>query len=128
MCQQITARFKNCGHPNGQGSVRCLAFRRTDPAFEPSLYQGQLPPSGNAIFQGRDKDLKMVPAIQSACTNRRQFGAIRIELGNLRLCRTAWWGWEDSNFQPNDYRLLASEVPEVSGFVCASALSPEIAD
>ena len=24
-------------------------------------------------------------------TNRRQFGAIRIELGNLRLCRTAWW-------------------------------------
>jgi hypothetical protein len=24
----------------------------------------------------------------------RQFGAIRIELGNLRLCRTAWWGWE----------------------------------
>jgi hypothetical protein len=29
-----------------------LAFRRIDPAFEPSLYQGQLPPSGNAIFQG----------------------------------------------------------------------------
>src|SRR6516165_8449421 len=56
------------------------------------------------------------------------FGAIRIELGNLRLRRTAWWGWEDSNFQPNDYRLLASEVPEVSGFVCASALPPEIAD
>ena len=53
-------------HPNGQGSVRCLASRRTDPAFEPSLYQGQLPPSGNAIFQGRDKDLKTVPAIQSA--------------------------------------------------------------
>jgi hypothetical protein len=29
-----------------------------------------------------------------------------------------WWGWEDSNFQPNDYRLLASEVPEVSEFAC----------
>src|SRR6516164_2131529 len=52
--------------PNGQGSVTCLAFRRTDPAFEPSLYQGQLPPSGNAIFRGRDKDLETVPAIQSA--------------------------------------------------------------
>jgi hypothetical protein len=26
----------------------------------------------------------------------------------------AWWGWEDSNFQPNDYQLLASEVPEVA--------------
>jgi hypothetical protein len=39
-----------------------------------------------------------------------------------------WWGWEDSNFQPNDYQLLASEVPEVSGFVCTSALSPQIAD
>jgi hypothetical protein len=53
-------------HPNGQGNVRCLAFRRIDPAFEPSLYQGQLPPSGNAIFQGRDKDPKTIPAIQSA--------------------------------------------------------------
>jgi hypothetical protein len=42
------------------------AFRRTDPVFEPSLYQGQPPPSGNAIFQGRDKDPKKVPAIQLA--------------------------------------------------------------
>jgi len=25
-----------------------------------------------------------------------------------------WWGWEDSNFQPNDYQLLAGEVPEVA--------------
>jgi hypothetical protein len=25
------------------------------------------------------------------------------EPGNLCLRRTAWWGWEDSNFQPNDY-------------------------
>jgi hypothetical protein len=35
---------------------------------------------------------------QNACTNRRQFGAIRTEPGNPRLRRTAWWGWEDSNF------------------------------
>jgi hypothetical protein len=28
---------------------------------------------------------------------------VRTEPGNLRLRRTAWWGWEDSNFQPNDY-------------------------
>ena len=28
--------------------------------------------------------------------------------------KTVWWGWEDSNFQPNDYQLLASEVPEVA--------------
>src|SRR6516164_1416362 len=53
---------------------------------------------------------------QNACTNRRQFGAIRTEAGNLRLRKTAWWSWEDSNFQPNDYQLLASEVPEVSRF------------
>jgi hypothetical protein len=44
---------------------------------------------------------------QNACRNRRQFGAIRTEPGNLRLRRTAWWGWEDSNFQPNDYQSLA---------------------
>src|SRR6516225_4565676 len=46
--------------------------------------------------------------------------AIRIEPGNLCLRKTAWWGWEDSNFQPNDYQLLASEVPEVAGFACTS--------
>jgi hypothetical protein len=34
---------------------------------------------------------------QNACTNRRQFGAIRTEPGNLRLRRTAWWGWEMSH-------------------------------
>ena len=43
---------------------------------------------------------------KNACTNRRQFGAIRSEPGILRLRRTAWWGWEDSNFQPNDYQPL----------------------
>jgi hypothetical protein len=44
---------------------------------------------------------------QNACTNRPQFGAIRTEPGNPCLRRTAWWGWEDSNFQPNDYQSLA---------------------
>ena len=34
--------------------------------------------------------------------------------------KCGWWGWEDSNFQRNDYQLLASEVPEVSEFVCTS--------
>ena len=89
-----------------QGSVRCLAFRRTVPAFEPSLYQGQLPPPGNAIFQGRDKDLETVPAIQSAdCRDkiRAQIaagsGRFARKPGNPRLLRTVWWAWEDSNFQ-----------------------------
>jgi hypothetical protein len=50
--------------PNGQGSARCSAFRRTDSAFEPSLYQRQSPPSGNAIVQGRDKDPETAPATQ----------------------------------------------------------------
>ena len=27
-----------------------------------------------------------------------EFGAIRTEPGNLCLRKTAWWGWEDSNF------------------------------
>jgi hypothetical protein len=87
-----------------------VAFRRTDPVFEPSLYQGQPPRSGNAVFQRRDKVPETAPAIQmgrvqrqNACTNRRQFGAIRTEPGNLRLRRTAWWSWEDSNLQPSGY-------------------------
>jgi hypothetical protein len=43
---------------------------------------------------------------QNAWTNRRLFGAICTKPGNPRLRRTAWWGWEDSNFQPNDYQPL----------------------
>ena len=100
--------------PNGQGSTRCLAFRRTDPAFEPSLYQRQSPPPGNAIFQGRDKDPETVPAIQSAdCRDKMRAqiaassGRFAPKPGNPRLLRTAWWAREDSNFQPNDYQPLA---------------------
>jgi hypothetical protein len=40
-------------------------------------------------------------------TKTHQFGAICRTPGNLCLYGTAWWGWEDSNFQPNDYRPLA---------------------
>ncbi|MGC1236149.1 MAG: hypothetical protein WA838_15965, partial [Xanthobacteraceae bacterium] len=59
--------------PNGQGSARCSAFRCTDSAFEPSLYQRQSPLSGNAIFQGRDKDPEMAAAIQQAdCRDKMQ--------------------------------------------------------
>ena len=78
-------------------------------------------------MRGRDKGPERDLEIQStdlrdknACTNPGQFGAIRTQPGNLCLRRTAWWGWEDSNFQPNDYQLLASEVPEVAGLpVCS---------
>ena len=72
-------------HPNGQGSVRCLAFRHTDPAFEPSLYQGQLPPSGNAIFQGRDKGPETVPAIQSADCRDKMRAQIAANSGRFAL-------------------------------------------
>src|SRR6516225_5755135 len=64
---------------------RCLAFRRTDPAFEPSLYQGQLPPSGNAIFLGGDKDLKTVPAIQSADCRDKMRAQIAANSGRFAL-------------------------------------------
>jgi hypothetical protein len=33
----------------------------------------------------------------------RQFGSFYENSGNLSSRKTAWWGWEDSNFQPNDY-------------------------
>jgi hypothetical protein len=47
---------------------------------------------------------------QSARTKTRQFGAIYTTPGNLCLMATAWWGWEDSNFQPNDYQPLALTI------------------
>jgi hypothetical protein len=74
-------------HPNGQGTVRCLAFRRTDPVFEPSLYQGEPPPSGNAIFQGRDKDPKKVPAIQLADCRDKMCAQIAASSGRFTLNR-----------------------------------------
>ena len=43
---------------------RCLAFRRTDPAFEPSLRQHRSPLSGNAILRGR-AGAETAPEIQS---------------------------------------------------------------
>jgi hypothetical protein len=52
----------------------------------------------------------------NGCTNARRFGAIRTELGNLCLRKTTWWGWEDSNFQPNDYQPPALSI-EHSGAV-----------
>jgi hypothetical protein len=36
--------------------------------------------------------------------------AIRNEPGNLCLHETAWWGWEDSNLQPNDYQPPALSI------------------
>jgi hypothetical protein len=47
---------------------------------------------------------------KNGCTNARQFEAIRTELGNLCLRKTVWWGWEDSNFQPNDYQPPALSI------------------
>src|SRR6516165_340462 len=41
---------------------------------------------------------------------RGYFGSSRHKWGNLCLHQTAWWGWEDSNFQPNDYQSLALSV------------------
>ena len=31
-------------------------------------------------------------------------GAIRTDSGNPHLRKTAWWGWEDSNLQPNEFQ------------------------
>jgi hypothetical protein len=73
--------------PNGQGSARCSAFRRIDSAFEPSLYQRQSPSSGNAIFQGRDKDPETGPAIQSADCRDKMRARIAASSGLFALNR-----------------------------------------
>jgi hypothetical protein len=73
--------------PNGQGSATCSAFRRTDSAFEPSLYQRQSPPSGNAIFQGRDKDPETAPAIQWADCRDKMRARIAASSGLFALNR-----------------------------------------
>jgi hypothetical protein len=66
---------------------RCSAFRRIDSAFEPSLYQRQSPPSGNAIFQGRDKDPETAPAIQWADCRDKMRARIAASSGLFALNR-----------------------------------------
>ena len=46
------------------------------------------------------------------------------KLGNNRSLILRWWAWEDSNFQPNDYQLLARELPKVSGFALRTLCLP----
>ena len=64
------------------------------------------------------RPLKSIDSLQrqNARTNPRQFGAFHKEPGNLRFHKTAWWGWEDSNLQPNDYQPPALSI-EHSGAV-----------
>ena len=49
------------------------------------LYQGQPPPSGNVIFQGRDKAPKTVPAIQSADCKDKMRAQIAANSGRFAL-------------------------------------------
>ena len=59
----------------GPGSTRCLAFRRTDPTFEPSLRQHRSPLSGNAILRCRDKGAETAPQIHSTeCRDKMRAG------------------------------------------------------
>ena len=44
---------------------------------------------------------------QSPRAKTHQFGAIRTTSGNLCLYGTAWWSWEDSNFEPHTVGLPA---------------------
>jgi hypothetical protein len=88
--------MKKLDHP------RALTSIRTDSLPRPPS------PSGNAIFQGGDKDPLNAPSKpigrlqrQNACTNRREFGAIHTEPGNPRLRRTTWWARELLNNLPN---------------------------
>jgi hypothetical protein len=53
---------------------------------------------------------------QSTRTKTHQFGAICRTPGNLCLFGTAWWGSEDSNFEPNDYEpLVSGAIPTYRG-------------
>jgi hypothetical protein len=56
-------------------------------AFEPSLYQRQSPPSGNVIFQGRDKDPETAPAIQWAECRDKMRARIAASSGLFALNR-----------------------------------------
>ena len=106
---------------NGRVSTKCSAFLRSKRRIRTVSLLSAVSVSGKRDFAARDETAETAAQRQVSRLWRsastwipRQFGAICTTPGNLCLYGTAWWGWEDSNFQPNDYQLLASEVPEVA--------------
>jgi hypothetical protein len=51
-----------------------------------------------------------------------QIGPLFSPPGNLCLRKTAWWGWEDSNLQPDDYQPLALSIESAT----EDALEPAV--
>src|SRR5438094_7897026 len=65
---------------------------------------------GKRDFHPRDKSAEtdaktgLPPSRDRAlAANAANSGSIRPPPGNLRNPETAWWGWEDSNLQPDRY-------------------------
>ena len=112
----------NCGPTQAAGAIERLASGRL----------ARSPPSGNAILRGGDKGPEKALEIQSTdCRDKwvhecPRFGAIRTELGNLCLRKTAWWGWEDSNFQPHNYQPLTLCHGPACWISCLRANGPEV--
>jgi hypothetical protein len=105
-------------------AMTCLQAIYTDPDIKPEIRAAAAKAVLPRWYAIRDFALERATLLfwsdraskVGSITNRRQFGAFRTEPGNPRLRRTAWWGWEDSNFQPNDYQPPALSI-EHSGAV-----------
>src|SRR5437667_10877756 len=96
--------------PSGPANTRCSACR-----FEPR----SLSRARNGFAGPRDRQPKSTlsrpqPAAETArphlnLRKRRKLRAIPERPGNIGSHRTAWWGWKDSNLQPDYYELEGLE-------------------
>ena len=91
-------------------STRCLGFRPNSSPFRTESLSATVSVAGKRDFQGGEKSANTSPEPQisglrdeAVVQKPRRFGAFRTPAGNLRECRTAWWGWKDSNLQPVRY-------------------------
>jgi hypothetical protein len=59
-----------------------------------------------SIFVSTRGLIKICPGFASS-QSREPIRRYSHGIGKSLLHGTVWWGWEDSNFQPNDYEPLA---------------------
>src|SRR5438876_11332226 len=66
----------------------------------------QSPETGTQNRRYRDLSQRQRPHGRiRTCGNARKLRAIPERPGNIGSHRTAWWGWKDSNLQPDCYEL-----------------------
>src|SRR5262245_28830408 len=108
--------------PNGPASTRCSGFQRNSSDSNRVSADLRSPVARKRDFQGGETGADTLPEPQIRVSETkvlarkpRQLRALCTAIGNFRNCASAWWGWKDSNLQPERYE-RTSPAPQTSEF------------